>query len=83
MTGRTGTVLLPDPWHSLQGMLIVDGEEQTVEARNPYMCELEDMAAAIRGEKAPRLGRSDAMGQARTIAALYRSAEAGEPIALD
>ena len=83
VTGRTGTVLLPDPWHSLQGMLIVDGEEQTVEARNPYMCELEDMAAAIRGEKAPRLGRSDAMGQARTIAALYRSAEAGEPIALD
>ena len=30
VTGRTGTVLLPDPWHSLQGMLIVDGEEQTV-----------------------------------------------------
>jgi predicted dehydrogenase len=80
VTGRAGTVLLPDPWHSLRGVLIVDGEEQTVEARNPYMCELEDMAAVIRGEKAPRLGRDDAMGQARTIEALYRSAELGTPV---
>ena len=82
VTGRAGTVLLPDPWHSTRGVLIVDGEEQSVEVRNPYMCELEDMAAAIRGEKAPRLGRDDAMGQARTIEALYRSAETGEPVLL-
>ena len=82
VTGREGTVFLPDPWHSLRGVLVVDGEEQTVEPRNPYQCELEDMAAAIRGEKDPRLGRDDAMGQARVIEALYRSAEAGEPIAL-
>jgi predicted dehydrogenase len=80
--GRAGTVLLPDPWHSLRGVLIVDGEEQTVEARNPYQCELEDMAAAIRGKRTPRLGRADAMGQARTIEALYRSAETGEPVGL-
>jgi xylose dehydrogenase (NAD/NADP) len=80
--GRTGTVYLPDPWHSQRGLLIVDGEEQTVEVRNPYQCELEDMAAAIRGEKAPRLGRDDAMGQARTIEALYRSAQSGEPVTL-
>ena len=33
------------------------------------------MAAAIRGEKAPLLGRDDAMGQARVIEALYRSAD--------
>ncbi len=65
VTGREGTVFLPDPWHSLRGVLVVDGEEQTVEARNPYGCELEDMAAAIRGEKDPLLGREDAMGQAR------------------
>ena len=82
VTGREGTVSLPDPWHSLQGVLLVDGEEQSVEARNPYQCELEDMAAAIRGEKAPLLGRDDAMGQARVIEALYRSAEAGEPVSL-
>jgi len=82
VTGRTGTVSLPDPWHSLRGVLVVDGEEQTVEPLNPYMCELEDMAAAIRGEKDPLLGRDDAMGQARVIEALYRSAEAGEPVSL-
>mgnify|MGYP001828890582 CR=1 FL=1 len=82
VTGREGTVFLPDPWHSLRGVLVVDGEEQSVEARNPYQCELEDMAAAIRGEKAPRLGRDDAMGQAVVIDALYRSAEAGEPVSL-
>ena len=82
VTGREGTVSVPDPWHSQRGVLVVDGEEQTVEPRNPYQCELEDMAAAIRGEKAPLLGRADAMGQARVIEALYRSAASGEPIEL-
>jgi predicted dehydrogenase len=80
VTGRSGTIFLPDPWHSLRGVLVVDGEEQVVEPLNPYMCELDDMAAAIRGQKAPRLGRDDAMGQARTIEALYRSAELGTPV---
>jgi xylose dehydrogenase (NAD/NADP) len=82
VTGRGGTVYLPDPWHSTRGVLYLDGEEQTVEARNPYACELDDMAAAIRGQKAPRLGRDDAMGQARTIDALYRSAGSGVPVTL-
>ncbi len=82
VTGREGTVYLPDPWHSQLGLLMVDDEEQRVEPRNPYQCELEDMAAAIRGEKEPLLGRDDAMGQARVIEALYRSAQAGEPVSL-
>ena len=80
--GRQGTISLPDPWHSTQGLLLVDGEEERVEAINPYQCELDDMAAAIRGKKAPRLGRADAMGQARAIDALYRSAETGLPVSL-
>ena len=80
--GREGTISLPDPWHSTQGLLLVDGEEDRVEPINPYQCELDDMAAAIRGQKAPRLGRADAMGQARTIEALYRSAETGQPVSL-
>jgi predicted dehydrogenase len=75
--GRSGTVFLPDPWHSTRGVLIVDGVEEKVEPKNPYGCELDDMAAAIRGERAPRLGRADALGQARTIDALYRSAADG------
>jgi xylose dehydrogenase (NAD/NADP) len=80
VTGRQGTVRSEDPWHSLHGVLLVDGEAQGVEPRNPYQCELEDMAAAIRGQKAPRLGRADALGQARTIEALYRSAATGKPV---
>ena len=82
VTGRQGTVFLPDPWHSTRGVLFLDGAEETVEPLNPYGCELDDMAAAIRGEKAPRLGRDDALGQARTIEALYRSAESGVPVTL-
>jgi predicted dehydrogenase len=80
--GRQGTISLPDPWHSTQGLLLIDGEDERVEPINPYQCELDDMAAAIRGQKAPRLGRADAMGQARTIEALYRSAATGAPVSL-
>jgi xylose dehydrogenase (NAD/NADP) len=82
VVGRDASVSLPDPWHSLEGLLIVDGQEERVQVINPYQCELDDMAAAIRGEKAPRLGRDDAMGQARAIEALYRSANSGEPVTL-
>ncbi len=82
VVGREGSILLPDPWHSQQGLILLDGEAIHVAPTNPYQCELDDMAAAIRGEKAPRLGRDDALGQARTIEALYRSAETGQPVAL-
>ena len=78
--GSDGTIYLPDPWHSTRGLILLDDEEVRVEPVNPYQCELDDMAAAIRGEKAPRLGRADAMGQARTIEALYRSADSGMPV---
>jgi len=73
--GRRGTIFLPDPWHSTQGLLVVDGEEVRVEPINPYRLELEDVSAAIRGRKEPLLGREDALGQAMVIEALYRSAE--------
>jgi hypothetical protein len=38
---------------------------------------LENFSAAVRGEAEPLLGRVDALGQARTIEALYRSATRG------
>ena len=45
-----------------------DGVERIeVEAANPYRLELEDLNAAIRGERAPLLGRADALGQVRAI----------------
>jgi predicted dehydrogenase len=34
----------------------------------------------VRGERPPLLGREDALAQAHTIAALYRSAEEGRPV---
>jgi predicted dehydrogenase len=80
--GRDGSISLPDPWHSLQGLLLVNGEEVRVDPVNPYQCELDDMASAIRGQRPPRLDRADALGQARAIEALYRSAETGLPVSL-
>jgi len=49
-------------------------------AANPYALELEDVSAAIRSGGAPQLGRADAVGQARTIEALYRAARDGGPV---
>ena len=55
-------------------------ERIAVEAANPYGCELADFARAVRGEAPPLLGRADALGQARAIEALYRSARTGAPV---
>jgi D-xylose 1-dehydrogenase (NADP+, D-xylono-1,5-lactone-forming) len=49
-------------------------EEIAVEHANSYRLELEDVSAAIRGEAPLLLGREDAVAQARTIEALYKSA---------
>ena len=49
---------------------------------DPYACELRDFAAAVAGERPPLLGRADAVGQARTLAALYESAASGRVVPL-
>jgi predicted dehydrogenase len=54
-----------------------DTEDVPVEAANPYAAELDDFARAIREGGEPRLGRADAVGQARTIGALFRAAREG------
>ncbi|MDX6439942.1 MAG: D-xylose 1-dehydrogenase D-xylono,5-lactone-forming [Gaiellaceae bacterium] len=53
-----------------------------VPLKDSYTLELEDFAAAVAGERKPLLGRADALAQARTIDALYRSAESGEAVTL-
>jgi len=79
--GDAGSLFLPDPWHGREPRIEVrrpDGVELIEIARkDPYASELEDFAAAVRGERPHPFGRDDAVGQARTIAALYRSAEFG------
>lgn len=80
--GRDARLFLPDPWHSTQGVLYLDDERIQVEATNPYQLELEDVNAAIRGDRAPLLGRADALGQARAIEALYRAADTASVVGL-
>jgi xylose dehydrogenase (NAD/NADP) len=81
VVGDAGSLFLSDPWHSRAPRIELrrpDGTE-TLEppAADPYACELDDFAAAVRGERTHPFGRADAVGQARTIAALYRAAETG------
>ena len=57
-------------------------EEIALPPADSYRLELENMSAAIRGEAEPLLGRKDAVGQARALDALRRSAEAARPVEL-
>jgi predicted dehydrogenase len=87
VVGSEGSLFLDDPWHSREPVIEVrsaDGSRERVEAEraDPYACELRDFAAAVAGERRPLLGRADALGQARTIAALYESAARGEVVAV-
>lgn len=82
IVGSHATLRLPDPWHSVTGLLYLDGKEIRAEPANPYLLELQDMNAAIRGERPALLGRSDALGQARTIEALFRAASAQDVVTL-
>jgi predicted dehydrogenase len=82
VVGEAGSLHLADPWHSRTPGIELrrpDGsvEQIAIAAADPYACELEDFAAAVRGERPHPFGREDAVGQARTIDALYRAAEFG------
>jgi predicted dehydrogenase len=84
--GSQGSIVLRDPWHARKPGLEVrraDASEWVdVELANSYRLELENLADAIRGVGEPLLGRKDAVGQARTIEALYRSAATGTAVSL-
>ena len=79
--GEDGSLFVADPWHGrAPGIQLTRGDEvETIEIAdaNPYTHQLEGFARAVRGEEPPLLGAADALGQARTIAALYASAESG------
>jgi xylose dehydrogenase (NAD/NADP) len=82
--GTEGSFALADPWHGNDAVIELrraDGSVERIEAgpANSYALELADFEAAVRGERPPLLGRDDALGQARTIAALYTSAERNAP----
>jgi predicted dehydrogenase len=80
--GSKATLLMRDPWLAELGGMTLDGREIAVVDEDRYRLELENMSAAILGKGQPLLGRADALGQARTIDALYRSAASGEAVRL-
>jgi predicted dehydrogenase len=84
--GSDGSIFVDDPWHcTVPGIeLRRDGgvERIELERANSYRLELENMGDAIDGKAELLLGRDDAMGQVRALAALSRSAERGEAVRL-
>jgi xylose dehydrogenase (NAD/NADP) len=82
--GDEGSLFLDDPWHGREAVIEVRRGDRSTErvetgSANSYALEIADFEAAARGESPPMLGREDALGQARAIAALYASAADGRP----
>ena len=82
--GSEGSLFLDDPWHCKQPVIEIrraDGVERVeLDPVDSYRLELENLADAAAGEAPLRLGREDALGQTRTIDALFRSAESGASV---
>jgi D-xylose 1-dehydrogenase (NADP+, D-xylono-1,5-lactone-forming) len=87
VVGSAGTLHLHTPFLITEPGIELDRdggvERIEIEPAGSYALQFQNMSAAIRGQAEPLLGRDDALGQARTIDALYRSAQrGGEPVAL-
>ena len=85
--GEDGVLVVEAPWRVDWGGSVTlrrDGATELVEVdeADAYTLELENLADAIEGRAPALLGRADAVGQARAIEALYRSAESGTRIAV-
>ena len=85
--GSEGSLFLDDPWLCVTPVLELRREAGVerleVERADSYRLELENMSVAIRGEGELLLGRDDAVGQARALEALHRSATTGEVVSLN
>jgi D-xylose 1-dehydrogenase (NADP+, D-xylono-1,5-lactone-forming) len=84
--GSEGSLFLDDPWHCVVPVIEhrrAGGVERIeLDPADSYRLQLENLSDAIRGEGEPLLGREDALGQARALAALHRSAQTGEAVTL-
>jgi predicted dehydrogenase len=81
--GDANILVMRSPWQGQARAIWLGDREIPVTPVDPYPLELRNMSAAILGEAAPLLGREDAMGQARAIAALYESAATGAAVAVE
>jgi xylose dehydrogenase (NAD/NADP) len=79
--GSEGSVRVRWPWNAREpGLELVQGDSSewvAIEDASAYRAQCDNFSRAVRGDAEPLLGRADAVGQARTIDALYKSAEAG------
>jgi xylose dehydrogenase (NAD/NADP) len=84
--GTDGSLFVDDPWHCVEPVIELrrDGEVERIELEHAdsYRLEIENLSDAIRGAADPLLGREDAVGQARALEALYRSATTGLAVTL-
>ncbi len=84
--GSEGSLFLDDPWHCVHPIIALrtnDGVERIeLEPVDSYRLELENLSDAIRGEAGLLLGREDALGQAKALEALHRSATTAAPVSL-
>jgi D-xylose 1-dehydrogenase (NADP+, D-xylono-1,5-lactone-forming) len=83
--GDEAVLVVEAPWRQDWGgdVWLVNGRERErvdMPKASAYRLELEDFAAAVRGERAPLLGREDALGQARALEALTRAAQDGQVV---
>jgi xylose dehydrogenase (NAD/NADP) len=78
--GSDGAIIVADPWHVRSaGLELRRGETAEwieIEPADSYGLELENFAEAVAGRAEPLLGRADAVGQARALAALSEAAGA-------
>jgi predicted dehydrogenase len=86
IVGSDGSLFLDDPYHAAVPVIEVRGDDGVerieLEREDSYRLELENVSDAIRGEAELLLGRDDALGQARALAALHSSATTNEPVGL-
>ena len=91
VVGEDGVLAVEAPWRVDWGGKLTlarrtGGEDASeletipVDTANSYRLELDHLADAVAGRAPQLLGRDDALGQARTIEALYRSAEEGRVV---
>jgi D-xylose 1-dehydrogenase (NADP+, D-xylono-1,5-lactone-forming) len=87
VAGSEGRIVVDGPFHARVPGIVIErrGEVETIvlEGLDKYRIQGDNFSRAIRGVEEPLLGYADALGQARTIEALYRSAGAGgAPVSL-
>jgi len=87
LAGSEGTLRVSHPFRPEREQplrLSRDGrtEEIAVPGDDRYRLEIEDLAAAVRGERTPLVSLADSRANVAALCALYRSAREGRPVTL-